>query len=400
MTQAPPPAEPVALPPTAPGPGPRAGRRRGLGPVVGGGLVVGVLVIGVLGVTIIGGPSATPRPPAFVLGARTPGYLVSVEELRDRARLAAEGVEPYASAVADLLEFADDAVDRQPEPEDPLDINGTEGPFVDDSAAAYGLGLAYVVTAEPRYAEAAARNIMAWVETTASTRDACPDRGSCQTSLIVSRTAPGFVFAADLIADSGALSDTDTAGFREWLATVILPTASTLENNWGDAGAFTAVVLTDYLGDRAGVAAALERWRVQADRIAADGHIPEETRRGGSGMSYTQESLQYRVAVAAIAERYGLDLWSFRGDGGATLTEAIDYLASYWTRPEAWPWDPDASVPSTGPIWEIAYARAPNPVYEPIILDRRPYGSQGHSAVRWTTLTDGIPLRGASLSGG
>jgi hypothetical protein len=398
MTPAPSTATPQAAPPTR-------GRPRGLGIAIVAGLLVAGLALGVLEMTTIVRPSTTPRqsttprPPAFVLGERTPGYLISVEELRERARLAADGVEPYASAAHDLHDFAEDAIDREPEPEDPLDINGTEAPFVDDSAAAYGLGLAYVVSGQTRYADAAARYIMAWVDTTTSTRDACPDRGSCQTSLIVSRTAPGFVFAADLIADSGALSDSDTAAFREWLSTVILPTASTLENNWGDAGAFTAVVLTDYLGDRPGLEAALERWRVQADRIAADGHIPEETRRGAAGMSYTQESLQYRMAVAAIAERYGLDLWGYRGAGGATLTEAIDYLASYWTRPEAWPWDPGVSVPSTGPIWEMAYARSPNPAYVPIIADRRPYGSQGHSALRWTTLTDGVPLEGGSVSG-
>lgn len=364
-------------------------------------VVLGVVVLAGLGATTLGpGPSPTPRPPAFVLGARTPGYLVSIEELRDRARLAADGIEPYAGAVADLLAFADRAVDREPEPEEPLDINGTEAPFVDDSAAAYGLGLAYVVTNEQRFAEAAARYIGGWVEATTTTRDACPDRGACQTSLIVSRTAPGFVFAAALIAGSGAMSDAQTSAFRAWLTTVILPVASTLENNWGDAGAFTAVVLTDFLGDRPGLEAALERWRVQTDRIAADGHIPEETRRGSSGMSYTQEALQYRVAVAVIGERYGLDLWDFRGDGGATLTEAIDYLATYWSRPDSWPWDPDPSVPSTGPFWEIAYAHAPKAAYEPIILGRRPYGDQGHSALRWTTLTNGVPFEAASLSGG
>ena len=400
MTRPPPPTDdPAAMAPPQPRPPRRAGPRAGL--LVLAVAIVGALALVGLGVATLGlGPSPTPRPPAFVLGERTPGYLVSVEELRDRAALAADGVEPYAEAVADLLVFADRAVQRDPEPEDPLDINGTEAPFVDDTAAAYGLGLAYVVTGEARYAEAAARYILGWVETTGSTRDACPDRGSCQTSLIVGRTAPGFVFAADLIAGSGALDAAETAAFRTWLATVILPTASTLENNWGDAGAFTAVVLTDYLGDRPGLDAALERWRVQADRIAADGHIPEETRRGSAGISYTQESLQYRVAVARIGDRYGLDLWGFRADGGATLAEAIDYLASYWSRPEAWPWDPDASVPSTGPFWEIAYAHAPTAAYEPIILDRRPYGQQGHSALRWTTLTNGVPLEGASLSGG
>ncbi len=344
------------------------------------------------------GRTPAPRAPVLVPGERSPGYLVSLDELRDRARLAADGVEPYAEAVEDLLGWAADAVGEAPRPQEPLDIDGTEGPWVDDTAAAYGLALAWGVTQDDRYAEAAAARIMAWVDTTTTTRDACPDRGQCQTALIVSRTAPGFVFAADLLATSGALDASDLAGFRTWLARVILPSASRLENNWGDAGAFTAVVLTDYLGDRDGLIAALEQWRVQTDRIAADGHLPEETRRGSSGMSYTQEALQYRVGVAAIAERFELDLWTFRGTGGATVEEAIDYLAGYWARPEAWPWAADARVPSTGPFWEIAYAHRPEPAYVPIILDRRPYGAQGHSALRWTTLTNGVPIEGAAAA--
>ena len=327
-----------------------------------------------------------------VLGPRTPGYIASADELRRRSALAADGVEPYVDAARDVIAFADDALDVAPDPQEPLEITGTEGPFVDDSARAYGLALAYAITGDVAYAQHAARHVMAWVETTATTLGTCPDSGACQTSLIISRTAPGFVFAADLVADAGVLGPEDEQAFRSWLETVILPTASELENNWGDAGTFTRVVLTDYLGDRDGLLLALDRWLTQQDMVAADGHIPEETRRGSAGITYTQESLQYRVAVAAIAERYGVDLWSYRGTGGATLREAIDYLAGYWFRPEAWPWDPDAGTPSTGPFWELAYARFQVPGYEPIIQDRRPYGKQGHSALRWTTLTSGIPF--------
>jgi hypothetical protein len=109
-------------------------------------------------------------------------------------------------------------------------------------------------------------------------------------------------------------------------------------------------------------------------------------------MSYTQEALQYRVGAAVIAERYGLDLWSYRGEGGATLWDAVDYLARYWPQSEKWPWDTNPERPSTGPFWELAFQRSRDPAFVPIIEERRPFGSQGHSALRWTTLTNGIPL--------
>ena len=371
-------------------PGARSGRRPRT-PVILGALAIAVVVV-VGAVLVATGAGRRFAHDPLALGERVPGYIASADELHRRAELAGDGVEPYAEAATDLLEFADEALAQEPSPQEPLEIPETEGPFVDDSARAYGLALAYAISGDIDYARHAARHLMAWATTTKTTVGTCPDSGACQTSLIIGRTAPGFVFAADLIADAGVMTPDDVDVFRTWLRTVILPTASELDNNWGDAGTFTRVVLNDYLGDRDGLLLALDRWLTQQDMVAADGHIPEETRRGSSGMSYTQESLQYRVAVAAIAERYGLDLWSYRGTGGATLTEAIDYLADFWWRPGDWPWDPNVKTPSTGPFWELAYARSRAPAYEPIIEDRRPYGRQGHSALRWTTLTSGVPF--------
>jgi hypothetical protein len=364
-------------------------RRTGRGRWLGAALVV---VVAGTALAVVAGQALSSRHPSVQLRARTPGDLASIDELHDRAARAASGEEPYASAVDDLIEYANATVAVVPRPQEPLEISGTEGPFVDDTAAAYGLALAWVVTGDDAYANASAGFITAWVRTTRTTIGTCPDDGSCQTSLIIGRTAPAFVFAADLLRDSSAFPAADQAAFRQWLATVILPTSSELPNNWGDAGTFLRIVANDYLGDEAGLRAAIEHWFVQQDRVTADGHIPEETRRGPSGMSYTQEALQYRVGAAAIADRYGLDLWSYRGEGGATLWDAIGYLAGYWARPEAWPWDPGPERPSTGPFWEIAFQRARDPAYVPIIEERRPFGSQGHSALRWTTLTNGIPL--------
>lgn len=360
----------------------------------------GAIAVAVIAVIAAIGLMVTARPavvhPVITLGPRAAGYLASAGDLRARADLAAAGTEPYAAAVDDLLADADAARARDPGAQEPLEISGTEGPFVDDSAAAYGLALAHVLTDDDAYAEAAARYIEAWVATTRTTVGTCPDDGRCQTSLIIGRTASAFVFAADLIADHPAFDETARAAFAEWLRDVILPTASTLENNWGDTGAFLRITITDYLGDEVGLRAGIDQWYTQQDRVAADGHLPEETRRGTAGMSYTQEALQYRVGAAVIAERRGVDLWSYRGAGGATLRDAIDYLAGYWSHPADWPWDGGAERPSTGPFWEIAYQRFEDPRYVPIILERRPYGGQGHSALRWTTLTNGLPLPGAS----
>ncbi|HET7030845.1 MAG TPA: alginate lyase family protein, partial [Candidatus Limnocylindrales bacterium] len=321
------------------------------------------------------------------------GGLVTLAELRERAAAARSGHEPEASAVRDLLGWAATAVEDRPKPKEPLKIGGTTGSFVDDTATAYGLALAWGVSDDPRYAEAARDDVRAWVQTTKTLEDACPDGGECQTSLIVSRVAPGFVFAMDLTSTAPGADPADDAAFRAWLTAVILPAASRRSNNWGDAGAFLRVAATDYLGDDAGLEDALGFWHEQLDRIEPSGEIPEETRRGSSGLSYTQEALLYRLAVARIAERRDVDLWDARGAGGGTLKAAVDLAARYQADPSGWPFGGRVDNPTVGPGWELAYAHWPEPAIAALIRDLRPFGADGHSAIRWTTLTNGIPIQ-------
>lgn len=347
----------------------------------------------------------SPAIPASAPAVGSRGYLVSVDELRERDELAEAGEEPYASAVADLLGWADGAVDDDPEPTQPIIVVGTDNAFVDDARRAYGLGLAYVLSGEERYAAASRRTIRAWVDTATTTADTCHDHGGCHTSLILGRAGAGFAFGADLIEDSESWTGQDAADLRRWMGEVLLPAASERINNWGDAGTFLRVVAADYAGNQPEFERAIEKWRALIDLIEPDGRIPEETRRGSAGILYTQEALQYKLAVARIAERRGIDLWNYVGAGGGSLRSAVDYLADYWHRPEDWPDHPRPRTPAVGPMWELAYARWRDSRWVPIMLDRRPYGNFGHSAIAWTTLTNGIPIEetgavGASPSPG
>lgn len=336
-----------------------------------------------------GEDSPSPSTPAMAV---QPGYLVSADELRRRGEMAARGEEPYASAVVNLMEWADGAVDDVARPTQPLLIVGTDNEFVDDARRAYGLGLAYGLTGDERYAQAARRTIRSWMDLTTTTTDTCPDSGGCHTSLIIGRAGAGFAFGADLIAGSEFWTSEDRGDLQAWMRNVLLPAVSHRPNNWGDAGTFLRVVAADYAGDQREFDLAIDKWRSLIDLIEPDGRIPEEVRRGAAGISYTQEALQYKVAVARIAERRGIDLWDYVGTKGGSLRKAIDRLAYYWNRPGEWPDYDQPTVPSTGPLWEIAYAHWQEPRWLDILLDGRPYGDRGHSAIRWTTLTNGIPV--------
>jgi hypothetical protein len=327
------------------------------------------------------------------LDTATKGYLVLPADLTARTAAADDGRQPYAAARDQLLAFADQALERAPRPIAHLDIPDTGGPFVDDTATAYGLALAYTVSGDVRYAQGAREYIDAWVSTTTSLVNACPDSGGCQTSLIVARVVPGFVFAADLLRPSGVFSAADDAALRAWLKGLILPDLPTRDGNWGDAGTFSRAVIADYLGDSAEFAKALDEWRRRIDIVPSDGDLPDEVRRGEDGMSYTQEALQYKVALARLAELRGTDLWSYVGKQGGTLQGAIDLLASYWFRPTKWPWDANVRVPTPSAMWEVAYQHWQKPAWAKIFMPERPYGEDGHSAIRWTTLTNGVQTK-------
>ena len=353
------------------------------------GLVVGIANIPPGRPVTAGQDSPSPSTPAMAV---VPGYLVSPDELRRRGDMAAKGEEPYASAVINLMEWAHDAVNDPPHPTHPLRIVGTDNEFVDDARRAYGLGLAYGLTGDEQYAQAARRTIRSWIDVATTTTDTCNDNGGCHTSLIIGRAGAGFAFGADLIADSQYWTAEDRDDLQAWMRNVLLPAASHRINNWGDAGTFLRVVAADYAGDQREFDLAIDKWRSLMDLIEPDGRIPEEVRRGAAGISYTQEALQYKVAVARIAERRGIDLWDYVGAQGGTLRKAIERLAYYWHRPAEWPDYVGPTIPSTGPLWEIAYAHWQDERWLSILLDDRPYGDRGHSAIRWTTLTNGIPV--------
>ena len=107
----------------------------------------------------------------------------------------------------------------------------------------------------------------------------------------------------------------------------------------GRCGDIHRIALNAYLGDTAGFDAAIARWREMVDFLPADGHIPEEVRRGSSGIMYTQEALQYKIGAAVIAARRGINLWDYQGKSGGTLRGAIDYLVSFFHQADRWPWD-------------------------------------------------------------
>jgi len=200
--------------------------------------------------------------------SRARGYLTSPQELAFITENANQGVEPYRSAVSNVLTWADRSWDysleaevRCPDSETPTWIDNTGGvPIL------YAKALAYHLTGEGRYAEEA-KNTLQRIMTEVKTISL----GDNQCQLNFGWGTPELVAAADLIEDywqdqtcTGPTSTlyTDTtigtgkckAFFQNWLVKnpyfVVSYSAAISQSNWGAAATTTTAYIADYLWDR------------------------------------------------------------------------------------------------------------------------------------------------------
>jgi len=325
----------------------------------------------------------TPVPRAEVEAAAAP---VAVDgALRSLPSLAEE---PEPAERQRLVEAADALQGRAPSATETLEVTDTDGPFVEDAQAAWTLALAGHVTGKARYREAAARIVDGWVGTATKLAAACPDSGACPTSLMVSRSAPGLVFAVDLLRADGTYGASDQERFERWLRKVILPAVSDRDNNWGDAGTYLLAVAGAELEDQELLQAAAERWRERVDLIEPDGQIPEEIRRGDASLMYSQEALDYKVATADVLDRAGIEVWDHQGKRGGTLEGALALVAEGLEHPDGWPGgEGDLRVPDPAGVWAIAAERWDDPAFARLARAAAEGDGSGHSAVLWTGVT-------------
>lgn len=295
-----------------------------------------------------------------------------------------------------LMTAADEALEHEPEPSDPLEVSDTDGPFVIDARKAWTLALAGHLSGEDRYLEAAEATLDGWVSTAQSVENACPDDGGCSTSLMVSRSAPALVFVADLLVAEGRLNDEDLRQFHRWLREVILPAASDRKNNWGDAGTYLRAVVGAELDDQEVLERAAQLWRRRIDLIEPDGQIPEEIRRGHASLMYSQDALDYKVATADVLSRSGIDVWNDVGSRGGSLRAALDLVATGMETATSWPVqavDAPVRVPEPSGGWSIAARHWPDESFVELAFRSAQTEPSGHSAVLWTHLTHPAPDR-------
>jgi 3-phytase len=199
------------------------------------------------------------------------GYLTTPQELGIIKQKATADIEPYKSAVANVLAWADRPWDFLLQANE--SCQDADNPaWLDDSGGIpilYAKALAYHLTGEQRYAEEV-QNILQRIMT--EVRTITVNDPQCQ--LNFGWGTPELVASADLIDTywqdhtcSGPISTlyTDTTVdtgdcktlFQNWLAKnpyyVVSYAAATRQNNWGVAATTATAYIADYLWDRSTV---------------------------------------------------------------------------------------------------------------------------------------------------
>ncbi|WP_236254618.1 alginate lyase family protein [Mucisphaera calidilacus] len=216
------------------------------------------------------------------------------------------------------------------------------------------LGFAYYFTGEERYAREAVKRVRHFLldpETRMNPRvqygQFIPGRNEGRKYGIIETLRLRWVpDAISLLAESEAMTEEDLAGARQWFADYA---------RWLDTSEFGVgeregpnnhgtwcTAQTAYFALAGGDEELVRKMAALIpDRIAAqiepDGRQPHELARTRA-MDYSEFNLRGHTEMAVLAERVGIDLWSFETEDGRSLERAYAFLMPYLSGEKPWPY--------------------------------------------------------------
>ena len=202
--------------------------------------------------------------------------------------------EPYYSAYKQLLHYADSIQEAVQHAKvdfavpgyyvKPKEHRANSLALQQDAFAAYCSALAYRLSGEKRYGEKACYFMNAWA--TINKKYSEPDG-----PLVMSYSGSALLIAAELMKNEPLWSVEEKSQFQYWVITVYQKATNEIrlrKNNWADWGRFGSLLAASFLDDPKEVARNVEL--VKSDlwnKIASDGHMPEEVVREANGIWYT-----------------------------------------------------------------------------------------------------------------
>lgn len=266
--------------------------------------------------------------------------------------------QPYYDAYLQLLSQADSALLGQTHALADFNVPGY---YVDakthrlnskglqtDAFRAYACALAYQLSGRKKYAGKAREILMAWANTNKGYSNA-------DGPLVMAYSGTGLIIAAELLHPYKGWKASDKEQFRSWARNVYRKAAHqirTKKNNWADWGRLGAILTAHLLDDEADMAENIRL--IKSDlfhKIAADGHMPEEVRRGSNGIWYTYFSLAPITAACwVVRQAEGTNLFAWQQQG-RSLQSALDYLLHHTRHPDQWKWfeNPRPGSPQSWP---------------------------------------------------
>jgi len=204
-----------------------------------------------------------------------------------------------------------------------------------DGFSAYACALAWQLTGKKVYAEKALYFLNAWASINSKYSD-------YDGPLVISYSGTSLVIAGELMRPYKRWKHTDQLQFAEWVKNVYRKASNEIrnrKNNWADWGRYGSILADYYLDDETDMAENIRLIKSDLfDKIAADGHLPEEVKREGNGIWYTYFSLAPITASCwTIYNTTGEDLFKWEVQGRSIKT-ALDYLLYYNQHPAEWQW--------------------------------------------------------------
>ncbi len=337
--------------------------------------IVGIIVICVIATTQVVGQGMHP--------------LAQIKKVKAEIK---SGNKTYLAAYQQLLEMADSALLK---PNNALNDFNVPGRYIDstlhkknsqslqiDAFNAYCCALAFRLSGKSVYGKKACELLNAWgsINKKYSNNDG---------SLVMAYSGAGLLNAAILMQQESLWGKKDQLQFKEWVKNVYDKSALEIrnrKNNWADWGRYASLLSSVFVGDTAELNTNIQLIKSDiALKIAADGSMPEETKRGDNGIWYTYFSLAPITASAwVIYNATGEDLFHEEIQH-ASLKKALDYLLTYSKSPDSWPHFPHPHPPATkgnlagwpanlfeamGDIYQDAPMKEYAKKYTPIIYSR------------------------------
>ncbi len=278
--------------------------------------------------------------------------------------------EPYYQAYLQLLSYADTALAQKHHAltdfavpgfyVDPDGHRNNSGSLQADSFYAYACALAYRLGGDKKYGKKAIYFLNAWAEQNKGYSEA-------DGPLVMAYSGPGLLIAADLMKDQKIWKAKNQKTFRAWTSNVYQRASNEIrnrKNNWADWGRYGSVLSAVYLEDADEMTENIRLIKSDLfEKIAADGHMPEEVRRQDRGLWYTYFSLAPITAACwVILQAEGTDLLHWKEEG-RSVKLGLDYLLKFVKDPTAWPWH-DNQRPGSPDSWPGNLMEAMEGIYD------------------------------------